>query len=148
MGSLFASIVNTVATMTITGYNLDVYYGDASVNNVDIANLPCRVINAVGFTSQMQKINTFGAGHVITTEWTLTDLTLWRKAGTGYGLKDVNQDLTNYLAAYHNAVRQLIAPQWSLTRCQLRSSVLEWPAASGSYHDAITATLSITEIIE
>lgn len=148
MGSQLDSIVDTIATMSITGYAMDVYWGDASVNNVDIANLPARIVNAVGFSSSMNKVQTFGSGHVMTTEWTITDVTLMRKAGMGYGLKDINQDLTDYLAAYHNAVRTLVAPRWTLTRCQLRSSVLEWPQASGSYHDAVTATLTITEIIE
>lgn len=148
MGSQLNSIITTLATMSISGYALDVYYGDASVNNVDIANLPCRIINAVGMSSAMTKLQTFGAGSVMTTEWTITDVTLLRKAGTGYGLKDINQEITNYMAAYHDAVRALVTNRWTLTRCQLRASVLEWPQASGSYHDAVTATLTITEIIE
>lgn len=148
MASQLASIVEDIADMTITGHNYDVYYGDSLINHADIANLPVRVINAIGFSSSMQKVHTFGSGHIMTTEWTITDICLMRKAGTGYGLKDIAPDLTSYLAAYHDAVRYLINPKWSLTRVQLRASVLEWPQASGSYHDAVTATLTIAEIIE
>jgi len=96
----------------------------------------------------MARVQTFGSGHVMTTEWTITDIALIRKAGMGFGLKDIQLDLQGYLAAYHDAVRTLVTNRWTLTRCQLRSSVLEWPQASGSYHDAVTATLTITEIIE
>jgi hypothetical protein len=148
MGSQLSAIIDEIAAMTITGYDYDVHVGDELRNHFDIANIPCRVINAVGFASTMQKVQTFGSGHVMTTEWTITDVALLRKAGMGYGLKDIAVDMTGYLAAYHDAVRTLVTNRWTLTRCQLRSSVLEWPAASGSWHDAVTATLSITEIIQ
>ena len=81
MGSQLDSIVDTIATMSIAGFAMDVYWGDASVNNVDIANLPARIVNAVGFSSSMNKVHTFGSGHIMTTEWTITDITLMRKAG-------------------------------------------------------------------
>ena len=148
MGSQLSTIVTAIANMTITGYAYDVHVGDEMRNHFDIANIPCRVINAVGFASTMQKVQTLGSGHVMTTEWTITDVALIRKAGMGYGLKDIQPDLQGYLAAYHDAVRTLVTNRWTLTRCQLRSSVLEWPVASGSWHDAVTATLSITEIIQ
>ena len=148
MASQLATIVTTIANMTITGYAYDVHVGDEMRNNFDIANVPCRVINAVGFAASMGKVQTFGSGHVMTTEWTITDIALIRKAGMGFGLKDIQPDLQGYLAAYHDAVRTLVTNRWTLTRCQLRSSILEWPQASGSYFDAVTATLTITEIIE
>jgi hypothetical protein len=148
MGSQLATIVDAVADMVITGYAYDVHVGDEMRNHFDIANVPCRVINAIGFSSSMARVQTFGSGHVMTTEWTITDIALIRKAGMGLGLKDIQLDLQGYLAAYHDAVRTLVTNRWTLTRCQLRSSVLEWPQASGSYHDAVTATLTITEIIE
>lgn len=148
MGSQLATIVTAVADMVITGYPYDVHVGDEMRNHYDIATLPCRIINAVGFSSSMARVQTFGSGHVMTTEWTITDIALIRKAGMGLGLKDIQPELQGYLAAYHDAVRTLVANRWTLTRCQLRSSVLEWPQASGSYHDAVTATLTITEIIE
>jgi len=148
MGSQLATIVTAVADMVITGYPYTVHVGDEMRNHFDIANIPCRVINAVGFSSSMARVQTFGSGHVMTTEWTITDIALIRKAGMGFGLKDIQPELQGYLAAYHDAVRTLVANRWTLTRCQLRSSVLEWPQASGSYHDAVTATLTITEIIE
>jgi len=148
MGSQLATIVDAVADMVITGYAYDVHVGDEMRNHFDIANVPCRVINAIGFSSSMARVQTFGSGHVMTTEWTITDIALIRKAGMGFGLKDIQLDLQGYLAAYHDAVRTLVTNRWTLTRCQLRSSVLEWPQASGSYHDAVTATLTITEIIE
>jgi hypothetical protein len=60
-----------------------VYYGDSLVNNLDIANLPARVINAIGMSSSMTQLQTFGAGSVMTTEWTIVDIALIRKAGMG-----------------------------------------------------------------
>jgi hypothetical protein len=148
MGSQLATIVTTIGAMTITGYAYDVHVGDEMRNHFDIANVPCRVINAIGFSSSMTKTQTFGSGHVVSTEWTITDIALIRKAGMGLGLKDIQPDVQGYLAAYHDAVRTLVTNRWVLTRCQLRSSVLEWPQASGSYYDAVTATLTITEIVE
>jgi len=138
VGSQLATIVTAIAGMTITGYAYDVHVGDEMR----------RVINAIGLASSMTKVQTFGSGHVMTTEWTITDIALIRKAGMGLGLKDIQPNLQGYLAAYHDAVRTLVANRWTLTRCQLRSSVLEWPQASGSWHDAVTATLTISEIIE
>lgn len=148
MGSQLQSIVDTVVAMTVTGYAMDVYAGDNLRNVIDIANLPARVVNAIGFAGSVTKTATFGAGHVMVTEWTITDTALLRKAGTGYGLKDIAPDLTGYLAAYHNAVRSLIDPRWSVTRVTTRAQVLEWPQASAVYYDAVQATLTISEIVE
>lgn len=148
MGSQLATIVTAIADMTISGYAYDVHVGDEMRNHYDIATLPCRIINAVGFSSSMAKVQTFGSGHVMTTEWTITDIALIRKAGMGFGLKDIQPDMQGYMAAYHDAVRTLVANRWTLTRMTMRSSVLEWPQASGQYHDAVTAQLTITEIIE
>ncbi len=104
MGSQLATIVTAIAGMTITGYAYDVHVGDEMRNHFDIANVPCRVINAIGLASSMTKVQTFGSGHVMTTEWTITDIALIRKAGMGLGLKDIQPDLQGYLAAYHDAV--------------------------------------------
>jgi hypothetical protein len=81
-------------------------------------------------------------------EWTVQDVALLRAAGLGLGLSDIAGSLEGYLAAYHDALRTLIAPTWVLSNASLRATVLEWPQGSGRYYDAITATLTITEIIQ
>lgn len=148
MASQLQTIVDTIAALSITGYAMPVYYGSTSRNVLDIADLPARVVNAIGFAGSVTQTATFGSGHVMVTEWTITDTALLRKAGTGYGLKDIAPDLTSYLAAYHDAVRTLVTNNWTLTRLTTRAQVLEWPQASGVYYDAVQATLTISEIVE
>lgn len=148
MASQLSYILSQIAAMAPVGYDYDVYIGDDLKNRFEIANLPARVINAVGFGATMQRAQTFGAGHVVTTEWTITDIALIRKAGMGLGLRDISDDITGYLIAYHDAIRDLVTSQWTLSRATMTSSVLEWPQGGGSYHDAVTATLTITEIVQ
>lgn len=149
MGSQLTSIIDTVVAMAITGYTMPVLRGTTLKDQIDDADVPTRIVNALGMTSQRTRTTTLGgSGHLMQTEWTLNDVALLRAAGLGLGLKDIAGSVEGYLAAYHNALRTLIAPGWVVSNASLRASVLEWPQGSGRYYDAVTATLTITEIIQ
>ena len=82
------------------------------------------------------------------TEWTITDVALLRPAGMGIGLKDVAATMESYMAAYHDAVRTLVAPTWQLIDVRCRAQILEWPQASGRSYDTVVVTLVISEIVQ
>jgi hypothetical protein len=149
MASQLSSIISAVAAMTITGYTMPVLRGSTLKNQTDDADVPTRIVNAIGVNSSRTRTATLGgAGHVMQAEWTIQDVALLRSAGIGQGLKDIALTVEGYLGAYHDALRQLIAPGWVLSNATVRATVLEWPQASGRYYDAVTATLTITEIIQ
>lgn len=149
MASQLTQIVNTVAAMTISGYTMSVLRGSTMKNQIDDPDVPTRIINAVGMSSARTKTATLGgSGHVMTTEWTVTDVALLRAGGLGLGLKDVAQSMETYLAAYHDAVRSLVAPTWYLVDVRCRAQILEWPAGSGRNYDSVVATLVFHEIVQ
>jgi len=149
MGSQLTTIIGAVCALSITGYSMPVLRGTTLKDQVDDADVPARVVNAIGLASARTRTTTLGgSGHVMQAEWTVQDVALLRAAGLGLGLSDIAGSLEGYLAAYHDALRQLIAPTWVLSNASLRATVLEWPQGSGRYYDAVTATLTITEIIQ
>jgi hypothetical protein len=89
-----------------------------------------------------------GSGHVMMTEWTITDVALLRPAGMGMGLRDIALTMETYMAAYHDAVRTLVAPAWQVIDVRCRSQILEWPQASGRSYDTVIATIVISEIVQ
>jgi hypothetical protein len=148
MSSQLVSIVASVASMSVSGIST-VYYGTSLKNAVEIADVPARIISAIGMQSSRTKTTTLGgSGHVMMTEWTITDVALLRPAGMGMGLRDVSLTMETYMAAYHDAVRTLVAPAWQVIDVRCRSQILEWPQASGRSYDTVIATLVISEIVQ
>ena len=147
MASQLDAIIDALEAMSVSGVTT-VYRGSTLKDNVEVADLPVRIISAIGMQSNRLTSKTFQSGHLMQTEWTLNDVTLLRAAGMGMGLKDIAPSQETYLAAYHNALRTLIGPAWTLTGASLRSQVLEWPQASGRSYDVVIATLTISEIIQ
>ncbi len=150
MASQLDNILDALQAMTITGYSYTVYRGSTLKNVIDIANTPCRIITAIGVQSARTDRLTFGSGAVMKTEWTIQDIALIRPASLGIGLSDVAVTIEGYLAAYHQAVRSTVDgnSRWLITDVALRSQVLEWPATSGNFFDAVVATLTVADIIE
>ncbi len=148
MGSQIDAIMDAVEAMSVSGVTT-VYRGATLKDNVEVADLPVRIISAVGVMSSRTTVQTLGgAGHVMQTEWTITDVAMIRAAGMGIGLKDVAPGLEAYMAAYHDSARTLQGSAWALIGLGVRAQVLEWPQASGRYYDVVTATLTIREIIQ
>jgi hypothetical protein len=148
MGSQIDAIMDAVEVMSVSGVTT-VYRGATLKDNVEVADLPVRIISAVGVMSSRTTVQTLGgAGHVMQTEWTITDVAMIRAAGMGIGLKDVAPGLEAYMAAYHDSARTLQGSAWALIGLSVRAQVLEWPQASGRYYDVVTATLTIREIIQ
>lgn len=147
MASQLDAIIDALEAMSVSGVTT-VYRGSTLKDNVEVADLPVRIISAIGMQSNRLTSKTFQSGHLMQTEWTLNDIALLRAAGMGMGLKDIAPSQETYLAAYHNALRTLIGPSWTLTGASLRSQILEWPQASGRSYDVVIATLTISEIIQ
>jgi len=148
MSSQLVAIVDAIAAMSVTGVTT-VYSGTTLKNAVEIADVPARIVSAVGMQSARTKTTTLGgSGHVMMTEWTITDVALLRPAGMGIGLKDVVDTMESYMAAYHDAVRTLVAPSWQVIDVRCRAQILEWPQASGRSYDTVVVTLVISEIVQ
>ena len=148
MSSQLVAIVDAIAAMSVTGVTT-VYSGTTLKNAVEIADVPARIVSAVGMQSARTKTSTLGgSGHVMMTEWTITDVALLRPAGMGIGLKDVAATMESYMAAYHDAARTLVAPAWQLIDVRCRAQILEWPQASGRSYDTVVVTLVISEIVQ
>lgn len=143
------SILDALEAMAIPGHAMTVYRGATLKNAVEVADLPARIISAIGMQSARLQTRTLGgSGHVMQAEWTVTDVALLRGAGMGIGLSDVAPGMEGYLSAYHDALRTLVSQTWKLNGAMLRAQVLEWPQASGRYYDVVTASLTFSDIIQ
>ena len=147
MASQIDAIIDALEAMSVSGVTT-VYRGATLKDNVEVADLPVRIISAIGMQSNRLQTRTFQSGHVMQTEWTLNDVALLRAAGMAIGRKDIAPSQEAYLGHYHDALRTLIGPSWTVTGASLRSQVLEWPQASGRYYDAVIATIFVSEIIQ
>ena len=147
MASQIDAIIDALEAMAVSGVTT-VYRGATLKDTVEVADLPVRIISAIGMQSNRLQTRTFQSGHVMQTEWTLNDVALLRAAGMGMGLKDIAPSQEAYLGHYHDALRTLIGDSWKLTGASLRAQVLEWPQASGRYYDAVIATIFVSEIIQ
>lgn len=146
MSSQLDSILDAVEAMSVSGVTT-VYRGSSLKDSAEIADIPMRIISAIGMSSARVQTKTLGGiGHVMMAEWTITDLALLRSAGMGLGLSDIAPSVESYLGAYHDAVRTLSAPSWAVIDLRCRAQVLEFPAASGRNYDAVVATLVFREI--
>jgi hypothetical protein len=150
MASNLDGILDALEAMSITGYSYTVLRGSTLKNVVDIATTPCRIISAIGIESGQAGQMTPVANGVVRITWTITDSALMRPASLGIGLSDIAPAMEGYVTAYHDALRSLhtTAHRWTITEPRLRSQILEWPAASGQYFDAVVATLSVVDIIQ
>ena len=142
------NILTAVESMAVSGIST-VIYTTSLKDTIDIADIPIRIINPIGFASGRTRITTLGgAGHVMATQWTVTDIALLRPAAMGIGLADIADTIEDYLQDYHTALRGLTSPTWTLSEASVTASILEWPQASGKFYDAVTAVLTISDIIQ
>lgn len=141
-----SEIVDAVCAIVPTGFTGQTLRGASLKNQNEDADVPVRIVSAVGMRAARTKTVTLGIGHVMTTQWSITDIALLRNAGLGRGLKDIALGMESYLDAYQTAARQLVNPQWYVEDVQLRAQILEWPQASGRFYDAVVATIVITDI--
>lgn len=145
--SQLSAIIDAVCALSPSGFTGTVLRGTALKNVVDDADVPVRIVSAVGMQSARTRVTTLGGGgHVMTTEWTIVDLALLRNAGIGQGMKDIALGMESYLNAYHDAARTLAAPAWAVTDVKTRAQILEFPQGSGRFYDAVVATITVNDI--
>jgi hypothetical protein len=149
MSSNLPQIITSLAGMTVSGYPMTVYHGSGLKNSIEVADLPARVINTIGIQSNRTRTKTLGgAGHVMQTVWTITDVALLRPAAMGIGLSDIAEDMTEYMANYHQSLRSVVGSGWVIVDTSVRGQVLEWPQSSGRFYDAVAATITFSEFIQ
>lgn len=150
MATHIDAILDALEAMTVTGHAYPVYRGSTLKNVVDIASVPCRILSAIdGISSGSQTRRTGGGAVMVTLQWTIQDIALIRHASLGIGLRDVAPSMESYIDAYHTAVWGLYPVQlgWSIAGVTARNQVLEWPAASGNFFDAVVASVTVADII-
>jgi hypothetical protein len=138
-----AALVVTDGTLTPT-----VYYGATMRNSWEKAQLPIRILQPVNFGVNSAKSQTLRPTFAMTVVWSIQDICLLRPAGMGQGLPDITVNLGNYLSNYIDAVRTLGALHYTRENVRGTIEMLEYPAASGRFYDAVVITIDFLDIIQ
>jgi hypothetical protein len=150
MATNLNAILADVAALVVTDGTLTppVYYGATIRNSWEKANLPIRVLQPVNFGVNEAKSQTMRPTFVLTVTWQIQDICLLRPAGMGRGLPDITVNLATYLSNYIDAVRTLGALHYSRGNVRGTVEMLEYPAGSGRFYDAVVITMDFLDIIQ
>jgi len=141
------TILPAIAALSVSigGVTPTVYRGATLPQSVESAILPCRIIEPFGAIRGGLDDQWTLEGPLITVNWQISDLLLWRAAASGNGIGSEASDLTDYLAAYFQAAKALNALQWSLATMQASIEVLEWPVGGGRFYHGVRIALTVLE---
>lgn len=150
MATNLNAILADVAALVVTDGVLTppVYYGATIRNSWEKANLPIRVLQPVNFGVNEAKSQTMRPTFVLTVTWQIQDICLLRPAGMGRGLPDITVNLATYLSNYIDAARTLGALHYSRGNVRGTVEMLEYPAGSGRFYDAVVITIDFLDIIQ
>lgn len=151
MPSNIASIITAITALNVqlSSVTVLVRAGTSLKDSEEIGDLPTRIVSPVGMTSQRTRVQSLGgAGHVMTTEWTITDTCLLRAVGMGLGLTDIALIYQEYMANYCEQARQLSGYAYTMTLLTQRAQVVEYVTGSGRNYHAVICALTFVEIIQ
>jgi hypothetical protein len=150
MATNLNQILADVAALVVTDGALTptVYYGATMRNSWEKANLPIRILQPVNFGVNSAKSQTLRPTFAMTVVWSIQDICLLRPAGMGQGLPDITVNLANYLSNYIDAVRALGSQTYTRENVRGTIEMLEYPAASGRFYDAVVITMDFLDIIQ
>lgn len=137
-------------SFTVGGHSVDVVtMGDKMVIN----QTPVRVIVPIGANSEGRSISGLSLGAGLIARWAIADLFLLKPTKRGDGVHSAGADLTAYAMAYvdhftSRASRELVSPNVTVEDISLSFDVIEYPQNSKKWYFAVTAILSITELME
>jgi len=133
---------------TYNGKAVSIRDGATLPNTANAADLPMRIISAIGNSAgQVQRV-TLGANPVITLRWQITDLLLGQQVGLGKGEKDQSNAQIAYAAAYADLIRTLVTNKYQLEDVRIAMETVEYPSESGNRYYAVMSEYLIREIIQ
>lgn len=150
MATNLDAILAAVAAMPVSDGTITppAYYGATMRNAWEKADLPARIISTINFGVNEAKSQTLRPQFVITVTWQIQDVCLLRPAGMGRGLPDISLNLATYLSNYIDAVRTLGSQHYTRGNTRGTVEILEYPAASGRFYDAVVITTDFLDIIQ
>ena len=117
-------------------------------NTANAADLPMRIISAIGNSGGQVQRMTLGANPVITLRWTITDMLLGQQVGLGKGEKDQSNAQLVYASAYADLIRTLVTNKYQIEDVRIAPQVIEFPAESGNMYYGVMCEYLIREIIQ
>ena len=132
----------------IGGVVVPVYYNATMKNGYEEADLPARVLQITNFTLSNMKNVSLRTPYNVTANWAIQDILLYRNAGLGRGLGDMAYNVTQYAESYVDLIRAIGTIDWTRTNVTGTFPVLEYPAASGKYYNAVIITVEFLDIIK
>ncbi len=150
MAAHLLDILDDIAALPVEvgGVIVPVYYNTTMKNGYEEADLPARVLQITNFEFADVKSVSMRPPFNITIDWIISDILLYRNAGLGRGLGDMAYDVTAYAEMYADLVRTLGTIDWTRANVSGTFPVLEYPAASGKFYNAVVITVHIRDIVK
>jgi len=150
MSSQLVAIISAIKAYTPT-YNsrvVSIRDGSTLPNTANAADLPMRIISAIGTSGGQVQRMTLGSGPVITFRWQITDLLLGQQVGLGKGEKDQSNAQIAYAAAYADLIRSLVTNKYQIEDIEIQMDTTEYPAESGNQYYSVSCRYLVKEIIQ
>lgn len=150
MAAHLMDILDELAALPVEVNNVivPVYYNGTMKNGYDEADLPARVLQITNFTFANARSVSMRPPFNITLNWAIQDILLYRNAGLGRGLGDMAQPIAEYAEMYADLIRTVGTIDWTRTNVTGTFPVLEYPAASGKYYNAVVITVEFQDIVK
>lgn len=153
MASVIRSVYSTLATKAVTvgGITPQVFDLDKLPNAIQRTELPCRLLTPMAPRGEAREFDFIALGKLANLTWQITDLLLWRSAGSGIGLEDIAETLVLYAASYLEMLRQnrsMGQSQVHITGAKFTYGVFAWPDADTApqYH-GVACEITFQEVL-
>ena len=151
--SVIRNVYNALAAVTVTttgGITPTAYDLDELLENVNTAQLPCRLLLPLGDNPGEGREGQFIAiGTTMSITWQVNEIMLWKASEQGLGLREFAPELVDYCGKYLDAMRAFKCPyaNTSLQSVNMIPGEYEWPRGSGRYFAGVVCNLSIKEVL-
>ncbi len=145
-----SSIITSLAGKSVSVGSITpvVYYGSTLPGSATTAQTPCRLLFAANPEGKGAGGDFVAVGTMISVNFQLSDLLLWRPVAQGIGRADVDHHLVEYVDNYNAMLRTwrnagqsaAVVNSWQAT-----PGVFEYPEASGQQWWGLLVVLTITE---
>lgn len=153
MGTQLFSLYDVLADMPVAVNEIVVPARnlDNLKNSIGAGDCPVRLLMPLGTRVEARAVNAVTiSGTTASVQWRMTDLLLWKPAGSGGGLRDEAVPLVAYMTAYFDALhlqRFRLGRNAVVENVTFEPTMVNFPGGGASWFYGVDVTLFVKEIV-